>query len=176
MFEAITKGVVSIVLKPGPDGTAHLQPDVLIGLLIMVGLVVLYKYQLRPLFKKLDELVPQWQARAERLDRMIEAHGTVQVRLNELVDQLETIDSGTEQAEKALRELASQLLAAEQSITSGNRHLHSDTKQSLLEWLERSEDRTAQRDRQLAVIQSEIRNLSTLLMATSAARYNQPLS
>lgn len=176
MFESIANWVISGVLKAGADGTSQLQPDVLIGILLTVSLALLYKYHLRPFFKKIDELAPQWQQRAERLDRMIEAHGTVQARLNELVGQLESIDSGTEQAEKALRELASQVLAAEQALSTGNSSLHAATRQSLLEWLERSEDRTAQRDRQLAVIQSEVRNLSTLMMATSAVRFNQPLN
>jgi len=176
MFEQITKALLGWIFKPGPNGEVAMQVDVFLIVVLIVALAMLYKYKLRPLFKVFDELLPQWRRRAERLDQMIEAHGTVQAGLNELADQLADVYESNTKSEDRLRDIASQLLASEQALTSGTKELHAETQKSLLEWLERAEDRTAERDRQLAIIQSEIRSLSTLLMATSATRYNKPLN
>lgn len=176
MFEQITKALLGWVFQPGPNGEVVMQVDVFLSVVLIVALAILYKYQLQPLLKDFNELLPQWKRRAERLDQMIETHGTVQVGLNELADQLADIYDGNTKSEERLRDLAAQLLSSEQALSSGTKELHAETQKSLLEWLERAEDRTAERDRQLAIIQSEIRSLSTLLMATSATRYNKPLN
>lgn len=175
MFEEMTKAILGWVFKPGADGAVEPQIDVLLSCILLIALAALYKYHLRPLFDDFGELLPQWRARAERLDTMIEAHGTVQARLDELANQMSRIDVDHTTADERLRNLAQQLSTGMQASKNGNKELHSETQKSILEWLERAEDRTAERDRQLAVIQSEIRNLSTLLMATSAARFNKPL-
>ncbi|MDK1290241.1 hypothetical protein [Pseudoalteromonas umbrosa] len=176
MFEEMLKALLGFIFKPNAAGEVEMQIDVLLSCITLVAFVALYRFKLVPLFKALDEALPAWQQRATKLDDTFVTISHIHAIVNDVKMQVEKLDVGREDSEELMRELQAQLTLAEQSVQSISKSLHSTTQRSILDWLERSEDRMADPLKELSVIQSEIRNLSTLLMATSVSRFNKPLS
>ncbi len=176
MFEELLKALLGFIFKPNAAGQVEMQIDVLLQCITLVAFAALYRFKLVPLFKSLDTLMPAWEQRAARLDDAITTISTIHEVVDSIKAKAEKLDVGREDNEELLRELQAQLKLAEKSVQTITESLHAATQRSILDWLERSEDRMADPLRELSVIQSEIRNLSTLLMATSVSRYNKPLS
>lgn len=176
MFEEMLKALLGFIFKPNAAGQVEMQIDVLLSCITLVAFAALYRFKLVPLFKALETVMPAWEQRAARLDTAITTISNIHVVVDGIKSQVEKLDVGREDNEELLRELQAQLRLAEQSVQTITESLHAATQRSILEWLERSEDRMADPLRELSVIQTEIRNLSTLLMATSVSRFNKPLS
>jgi hypothetical protein len=175
LFEEMTKALLGWVFKPNAAGVIETQVDVLLLTILILAFAALYKFHLRPLFKLLDKTLPNWEDRAQNIDSMVDSHKDVMVYLKSLSTVIGNLGVEHLATQDSLKSMKTQLLLSEQSLLSVTKDLHTGTERNLLEWLERAEDRTADQLRELSVIQSEIRNLSTLLMATTVSRFNKPL-
>ncbi len=176
MFEEMLKAILGFIFKPNAAGQVEMQVDVLLSCITLVAFAALYRFKLVPLFKALDTVMPAWEQRANRLDAAITTISNIHGVVDNIKAQAEKLDVGREDSEELLRELLAQLRLAEQSVQTITESLHAATQRSILDWLERSEERMTDPMRELSVMQAEIRNLSTLLMATSVSRFNKPLS
>lgn len=175
MFEEMVKALLGWAFKPNAAGIVEAQVDVIFSTIIIIAFAALYKFKLHPLFKYLDKILPNWETRATKLDEMVRSHKDVMVSLKDLSKVIQHLGDEHETTQANLKSLRSQLVLSEQTMKGMTKDLHNDTQRNLLEWLNRAEDRTAEQLRELTVIQSEIRNLSSLLMATTVSRFNKPL-
>lgn len=175
MFEEMVKAFLGWAFKPNAAGIVEAQVDVIFSAVIIIAFAALYKFKLHPLFKYLDKILPNWETRANKLDEMLQSHKDVMVSLIELSKVIKQLGDEHETTQAYLTTLRSDLVISEQAMKGIAKDLHNDTQRNLLEWLNRAEDRTAEQLRELTVIQSEIRNLSSLLMATTVSRFNKPL-
>ncbi|GEK10802.1 hypothetical protein HUZ36_14430 [Pseudoalteromonas sp. McH1-7] len=175
-MESIIKALFNWALVVEQDGSIRVMADVFLSSALIIGLFFLYRYKMSPLFKQIEQALPAWVEQTSTFNELTKAHRETAKRLEHIVELMKDLDADQLRFHEDVRSFIKSHPDALEQLSSATVNQHNETQKEVRDWLDNIVDKTQNSSHQLATIQTELRNISALLVAASAARYNKPLN
>ncbi|TMP46341.1 hypothetical protein CWB96_00035 [Pseudoalteromonas citrea] len=175
-MDNIIKALFNWALVVQPDGSIKVMADVFLMTLLIVSAFFIYTKKMLPLYKKLENALPIWVEQSASYKQSLIDQKNITTQLERLVKQLDNFESEHTKFQELVKLFINSHPDALSQLTAAAVTQHNDTQNEIRDWLDKLANKSQQSDRQLATIQAELRSISALLVATSAARYSKPLN